>query len=157
MGDFFVKHFETLLPLAVRWAAEEEERILREGVPLSDEEIAHARQIGIEEPQRVRLLRVDAIPFPPHPLLKEASYAIRFFNTAPRGLTLHHGIFVRSDYWRDRALIAHELAHTAQYQRLGGILPFLRKYLFECATIGYDKAPMEQEAIATAARVCGSC
>jgi len=67
---------------------------------------------------------------------------------------LQYGIFIRLDCWRDRALIAHELVHTAQYERLGGILPFLRQYLFECVTIGYPEAPMEQEAIAVAARVC---
>ena len=49
----------------------------------------------------------------------------------------------------------HELAHTAQYERLGGILPFLREYLFECLTSGYSEAPMEQEANEVAARVCG--
>ncbi len=69
---------------------------------------------------------------------------------------MRHGIFIRSDCLRDRALIVHELAHTAQYERLGGILPFLRKYLFECLTTGYSEAPLEQEAISMADRVCGS-
>ena len=46
----------------------------------------------------------------------------------------------------------HELAHVTQYDRLGGILPFLRKYLFECLTMGYESAPLELEAIAVAAR-----
>jgi hypothetical protein len=46
--------------------------------------------------------------------------------------------------------------HTAQYERLGGIVPFLRKYLFECVTIGYPQAPMEQEAIRVAAQACGA-
>jgi hypothetical protein len=41
--------------------------------------------------------------------------------------------------------------HTAQYERLGGIEPFLRQYLRECLTIGYPEAPLEQEAIATIA------
>ena len=49
--------------------------------------------------------------------------------------------------------IAHELAHTEQYERLGGIEPFLRQYLSECLTIGYPAAPMEQEAIAAARRL----
>ena len=52
-------------------------------------------------------------------------------------------------------LIVHELAHSAQYERLGGILPFLRRYLFECLTVGYAAAPLEVEAIAVTARVCG--
>ena len=40
--------------------------------------------------------------------------------------------------------------------RLGGFEPFLRRYLFECLTIGYPEAPMEQEVIALTARICGS-
>jgi hypothetical protein len=51
-------------------------------------------------------------------------------------------------------LIVHELAHVAQYERLGGILPFLRKYLFECLTVGYAAAPLELEATAVTVRVC---
>jgi hypothetical protein len=151
-----VAQFETLLPLAAEWAAGQEQRILRDGVPLLDNEIVDARIAGIREPGRVRLLKVDSIPSPSHPMLKAACDATNFVPAAPRGLTLHYGIFVRSDCWRDRALIAHELVHTAQYERLGGILPFLREYLLECATIGYSEAPMEQEALATGARVCSS-
>ena len=151
---FLLKQFETLLPLAVKWASEQEQRILRDGVPLAEQEIVDARAVGVQAPDQVRLLQVKAIPSPGHPMLKIAQSAINLLAPTPRGLTLQHGIFVRADCWRDRALIVHELVHTAQYERLGGILPFLRKYLFECASVGYRKAPMEQEAIAVAARVC---
>ena len=34
---------ETLLPLAVEWAAAEEQRALREGVPVSEQEMADAK------------------------------------------------------------------------------------------------------------------
>jgi hypothetical protein len=146
--------FEELLPLAAEWAAEQEEWVLREGVPLSEQEVADAKALGVREPQRVRLLQVDAIPAPAHPMLSAAYNAINFLTATPRALTLQYGIFVRSDCWRDRFVIAHELAHTAQYQRLGGILPFLRGYLFQCATIGYREAPLEQEATDAAQRVC---
>jgi hypothetical protein len=151
---FILDRFETLLPLAAEWASEQERRILRDGVPLSEQEIVDAKAVGVQNPHHIRLLRVDAIPFPAHPMLKLARAAISLLASSPRGLTLQHGIFVRSDCWRDRSLIVHELVHTAQYERLGGIVPFLRKYLFECATIGYREAPMEQEANAIAARVC---
>ena len=143
-----------LLPLATKWAAEQEKRILRDGVQLSEQEIADARAAGVRDPEQVRLLQIKAIPSPRHPLLKIAQTAINLLTAAPRGLTLQHGIFIRSDCWRNRALIAHELVHTAQYERLGGIAPFLRKYLFECATTGYRKSPMEQEAISVADRIC---
>jgi hypothetical protein len=145
-----------LLPVAAKWASEQEHSILHGGVPLSEQEIVDAKAVGVLDPQRVRLLRVDAIPAPRHPMLRMAQSAINLFTSAPRGLTLRHGIFIRSDCWRDRALIVHELVHTAQYERLGGIVPFLRKYLFECATVGYRKSPMEQQAVAMTESICAS-
>ena len=145
--------FDTLLPLAVQWATEQEQRILREGVPLSEREIADAKAVGVREPQRVRLLQVAKIPRPSDPQLAAAADAIQFLSPATRGLTLNYGIFIQSDCWRERLLIIHELVHTAQYEQLGGILPFLRKYLFECITIGYPEAPMEKAAIEMAAQL----
>lgn len=146
---------EQLLPLATQWAAHQERRVLCEGVRLSELEMADAKAIGVRNPDRVRLLRVDSVPVPVHPMVRAAAASINFLSAAPRGLALNYGIFIRADHWRDRALIAHELVHTAQYQRLGGILPFLQTYIYQCATVGYPHAPLEAEAIATAARVCG--
>jgi hypothetical protein len=151
-----LNRLEDLLPLAAQWATELERRVLCEGVPLSKTEIADAKAIGVRNPERVRLLRVETIPVPAHPMLRAAAASINFLTSSPRGLALDYGIFVRADHWRDRQLIAHELVHTAQYQRLGGIVPFLQTYIFQCATVGYSNAPLELEAVATAARVCGS-
>jgi len=151
-----LQQLEELLPLAAQWVAEQERRVLCEGVHLSKIELADAKVIGVRNPERVRLLRVETIPVPAHPMLRAAAASINFLTAAPRGLALDYGIFVRADCWRDRSLIAHELAHTAQYQRLGGIVPFLQTYIFQCATVGYANAPLELEAIATAARVCST-
>jgi hypothetical protein len=153
-SESLLAQFDALLPLAAAWATEQEEKILRDGVPLSEKEFGDARAIGVQSPDRVRLLKVETIPRPSQPQLKAACDAIDFLTPATRGLTLGYGIFIRSDCWRDRLLVVHELAHVAQYERLGGILPFLRRYLFECLTIGYAAAPLEQEAIAATARVC---
>jgi hypothetical protein len=76
-----------------------------------------------------------------------------FVHTA--GLTLNHGIFIRADHWRDRRLVAHELVHVAQYERFGGIRPFLKAYFRECLVPGYPLGSLEQEAIQTAARLGG--
>ena len=147
---------EELLPLAAQWATTQQQRVLCEGVPLSKHELADAKAIGVQDPERVRLLRVEAVPVPADPTLRAAAASINFLTAAPRGLALNYGIFVRNDHWRDRTLIAHELVHTAQFQRLGGILPFLQTYIFQCATVGYSNAPLELEAVATAARVCSA-
>ena len=149
-----IEKIEQLLPLAAEWATAQERRVLCQGVPLSKTELADARAIGVRNPERVRLLCVDSIPMPVHPMLQAAASSMQFLTGSPRGLALEYGIFVRTDQWRDRALIAHELVHTAQYQRLGGILPFLQTYIAQCATVGYPNAPLELEANATAARVC---
>ena len=149
-----INQLEEFLPLAVHWATDQERRVLCEGMGLSEIEMTDAKAIGVRNPERVRLLRVDSIPVPAHPMLRAAAASINFLTAAPRGLALENGIFIRADHWRDRALIAHELVHTAQFQRLGGILPFLQTYIFQCATVGYPNAPLELEAIATAARIC---
>jgi len=152
--ESLLAQFEELLPLAVAWAGEEEQEILSQGVPLLKQEMAAAFAVGVREAWRVRVLQVETIPRPSQPQLRAACDAIDFLTPATRGLTLGSGIFIRSDCWRDRSLILHELAHVAQYERLGGILPFLRRYLFECLTVGYSAAPLEQEAIAVTAHVC---
>ncbi len=155
--EVLLTQFERLLPLAARWVEALETRILREGVPLSEQGIADAGALGVQAPERVRLLALARAPIPSDLTLKTAVAAIRFLTPTTCGLALRHGIFIRSDWWGDRRLVAHELAHTAQYERLGGIEPFLRRYLYECLTIGYPAAPMEQEAIVAASRldVCG--
>src|SRR5689334_3795760 len=155
LQESLLSQFETPLSLATAWAIEQEQEILRDGVPLSKKEIHDARAIGVQNPNHVRLLQVEAIPRPSQPQLKAACDAIDFLAPATRGLTLGCGIFIRSNCWGDRLLVVHELAHVAQYERLGGILPFLRKYLFECLTMGYAASPLELEAIAAAARICG--
>jgi hypothetical protein len=150
-----IDQLELVLPLAAEWASEQERQILLEGEPLSGSELADAKVVGVRHAERVRVLPVEAIPSPSHPILKAACEQIELLPSAPTGLTLQYGIFVRGDCRQDRHLVVHELVHTAQYERLGGILGFLREYLFECATFGYGEAPLEQEAVEVAARICG--
>jgi len=147
------EQFKILLPLAAAWAEEQEGIILRDGVPLTEPQMADARTLGISQPNRVRLLNVATIPAPEEPSLKAAVQATQLITPRTAGLTLRYGIFIRSDFWGDRRLIVHELVHTSQYEKLGGFLPFLQEYLHQCITIGYPAAPMEQEAIKMAARI----
>jgi hypothetical protein len=144
------------LPLACAWAEEQEQLILGKGVGLNEAQMGDARCIGIAAPERVRLLQVDEIPLPEHPGLCDAAKATGLLSPATAGLTLHFGIFIRSSFWSTRDLVAHELVHVRQYEQFGGFAPFLRQYLWECVTLGYTKAPLEQEAIAVAEEICVS-
>lgn len=155
MSAFTFEQFRALLPLASQWAQEQEQTILRHGATLSLAEADDARAIGVMHPGRVRLLKVEHIPIPDHPSLRAASEATQLISPLTGGLTVRYGIFIRADWWRERRLIVHELVHTSQYERLGGFEPFLQQYLFECLTLGYPDAPMEQEAIETTAREVG--
>ena len=148
------EQFQVLLPLACAWAEDHERIILRDGSPLADSQVADARKAGVVKPELVKLLGVPEVPIPDHPVLRAAAEATQMITPRTGGLTLRYGIYIRSDLWDNRRLVFHELVHTSQYERLGGFRPFLEQYLYECITIGYPAAPMEQEAIITTAKLC---
>ncbi|CAN5828498.1 hypothetical protein BH09VER1_BH09VER1_42190 [soil metagenome] len=142
-----------VLPLATRWAEREEQRILQHGVPLSESSLSDARSMGVSYPNRIRLLKVDCVPAPQNPLLRWAGRQTGLISPATAGMALRYGIFIRSDCWNNRHIIAHECAHTAQYERLGSLSAFLAQYLRECLLVGYPAAPLEQEAIERCAAI----
>lgn len=143
-----------LLPIAVAWVRRQERLILRCGVPLNRRQLTDASAAGVTQPERVRLLRVAAIPASRLRGLAVVAQKLGLLSPHTSGLTAGYGIFIREDFWNHRALLVHEFAHTAQYERLGGIKPFLRKYLHECLVDGYPLGPMEREAAAAARRIC---
>ena len=144
-----------MLPPGVAWLAWQERRILAEGVPLDADGLADARALGIAAPERVRVLCLPRLPLPDNRLVRALALRTGVLATGTVGLSARYGIFLREPHGGDRLLLAHELAHTRQYERLGGLRPFVRQYLRECLTVGYWQAPMEWEAIEAAATLCG--
>jgi len=145
-----------IVPAAAAWVWQRERAVLRKGVLLSAAQNADARALGVRHPERVRLHRVTAITTFEHPLLVPLAWATRFAFAQVLGLTLRYAILIQNDRWGDRELVAHELAHVAQYERFGGIAPFLSAYLRECLDAGYPFGPLEQEAVREAARIAAS-
>ncbi len=144
-----------MLPAACAWIAGQERRILATGVPLTPAQLADARALGVAHPERVRVLCLPRIPLPTNPLVRRLGLWTGVLSMQTRGLSARYGIFIRTPPGLDRGLLAHELVHTRQYEQLGGIRPFLRRYLHECLTVGYAAADMEWEAIDAAIRLCG--
>ena len=70
-------------------------------------------------------------------------------------MALGHGIYLEAAQGDRPSLVAHELVHVLQYERLGGTWPFLRDYLHQCLAEGYWNAPMEIEARQRAAELAG--
>ncbi len=145
---------QALLPLATDWVAKQEKEILSLGEPLSDQLLADASAIGVQHPERVRILHVDEIPQPENTLLRNAARAMNFLTPATLGMALRYGILVNNEMIGGRELLVHELVHTAQYERFGSIAAFLQQYLYECISVGYENAPLEIEAVETAAAIC---
>lgn len=154
MKETILAQFDDLLPLACAWVETQEQFICENGVALNASQIQDAKEIGITHPNRVRLLSVEQIPAPTNPLLAMAAQEFGLLTPFTIGLSLRYGIFIRADQWGKRSLVVHELVHTWQYERLGGIAPFLRQYLLECVTIGYPLNALEQEAIALENKIC---
>lgn len=147
--------FDECVRRAVSWIGEQEERARRHGVPLDEHEATIARQAGVRAVQRVRLLPVDRMPMPGDAFLQSAMQSTGFWLHGARGLTLGHAILLLGSpgdaastcagSWREQVLIAHELVHVAQAERLG-LEAFLRLYFEQCLSVGYDNAPLEREA-----------
>jgi hypothetical protein len=148
------EEFEILLLLASAWVEECERAVLRDGVLLDEVQVNDALAAGVAHPKRVRLLKVPQVPLPEHPALLKLCESTRAITLHTRSLSARYGILVKADHWGERELIVHELVHTSQFERLGGIRPFLQQYLQECLTVGYPQGPMEQEAILTASKIC---
>jgi hypothetical protein len=113
-----------------------------------------AKSVGVKYPERVRIYEVPQIPIPKHPILRAAAEATQLISPATIGISLRYGIFIHNNHSEDRYTIVHELVHTMQCEKFGGLYPFLKKYLWECIEIGYPEAPLEQEAVRIASAVC---
>ena len=133
------------LPVATWWVTRQEQRILASGKELSAAEKKWAREVGVVDVEKVRLLFVREVPLPGSPLI---NYFARLFKypLSPIGLAARYGIYLNSESRNDPSLLVHELVHTAQYERLGGIREFLQLYMEQCMKDGYWNAEMEHEA-----------
>ena len=135
-----------VLPEARAYAAGHEAIILANGDPLSDQQIADARRIGVVHPENVRVLATDAIPMPTNVRLRQLMSEHGMTPGNLVGMTFGYGIYVLEPSVGNRHLLMHELAHVAQYERLGGIEPFMQEYMAQLLEFGYGDAPLEREA-----------
>jgi hypothetical protein len=124
----------------------EEAHVLRHGERLSAAEAALAQAAGVRDAARVRVLAAARVPSPLPLFLRRVVERLGLVSPHIAGMTLGHAIVLRADCRGDARLLAHELTHVAQYERLGGITGFLRPYLRECAWPGYPRGPLETEA-----------
>ena len=134
-----------LMPKAIAWAEARSAEITASGVPLTNLEMRLAHLVGVQEPERVRILQVRAIPQPQDPELRQAVVATGLLGPNTIGLTLGYGIYIVAGHSSNR-LVSHECRHVYQYEIAGSIRNYLPAYLAEIASDGYEAAPLEMDA-----------
>lgn len=135
-----------MIPRIVRWAEEVAKRALSQGAPLSSEWRSVAREVGVRNPAKVRILIVDAIPLPEGVALSAAAGRAGISAERAGAMTVGHAILVLRGQEGERSLLRHELRHVAQYEAAGGIAAFLAVHLPQLALHGYEDAPFERDA-----------
>jgi hypothetical protein len=160
-----------LLPATLSLLQAAEQAAMVHGRVLTPVEMQIARRLGVVEPERVRVLVTPVLPSWMAPDLMAKATAAgdagtdnsdssnadanraqpqRRFGIA--GLTAGHGILIGIRHANNPRVLAHELAHVAQYERLG-MRAFALRYLTELLSVGYFRAPLELEADAEMRRV----
>jgi hypothetical protein len=62
-----------LLPLAIQWAEDRSREVSIAGVSLNAYQTHSARRVGVQKPERIRIVSVQTMPLPDHPALRAAA------------------------------------------------------------------------------------
>lgn len=137
-----------VLPQYIEWAAGMEEAGLRAGQALDEQPLAIARELGIKNPEKVRIIVVDEVPFPHDKLLlKLVGEALGFVGEGivNNAQVFGYSIYVRKGYELNTPRLAHELVHVQQIER-SSLKQVITQHFSDLATYGYEKSPLEVEA-----------
>lgn len=134
-----------LLPKAIDGAKKQEKRAKEVGFPLQETLFPVARQVGVQQPESIRLMLAESLPRPEDPELQEAAEQTGLLGPGMVGLTLGYAIFIVNGHETVR-LVSHECRHVYQYEQYGSIDEFLPVYLGQIVAYGYNNAPLEVDA-----------
>jgi len=137
-----------LLPQYIAWAYETDRKGLEFGVPLEDQSLQLATDIGIVHPEKVRIVYIDEVPFPYENFaLKVLGEALGFVGEGiiNDAQAFGYSIYVRNGYELDKPKLAHELVHVLQIER-SDLDAVITQHFSDLAKYGYDNAPLEVEA-----------
>lgn len=130
-----------ILDYLTGWVARHQRHILSKGERLTLEQKKALSDVGIVDLDKIRVCYVDQVPLPSQDRIGKA------FGDDALALCLNHGIYIRKDAKDVVALLRHEVTHTFQYYRYGGIRNFLAEYIRQFKQHGYDRMPLEREAV----------
>ena len=113
-----------VLPKAITWAEDQYALIAQSGHPLTDLQLAVAKNVGVVHPERIRVAEVSCLPQPEDPELRDVALATELFGTCLAGMTIGYGIYVCQGY-ASFDFLSHEFRHVQQYEKAGSIAAFL--------------------------------
>jgi hypothetical protein len=136
-----------IIGMVGRWAEETEMVGLRAGIRLKGEGKLIATRAGVKSLGLVRVVYCDALPVPSNNALYQLGRQLGVFADTHIGLTIGHAVFLkRGPELRDNGILAHELMHVAQVERLGGLWGFVTTYFDQVVEKNYFDSPLEIEA-----------
>lgn len=134
-----------VVPQAIDWVEVQAAHVAKVGVPLTELGVKIAREVGVRQPERIRIEFVDEFPLPDEQPLRDAAVHTGLFGPNMAGITFGHSVLIRRGKESDR-LFRHEFRHIQQYEQYGSIGAFLQEYLRQIAEVGYEEAPLELDA-----------
>ena len=134
-----------LFPRALTWFKTVEAEYCGQGRALSLDEIKEAYRLGVAKPEAVRVVILEAFPMPTDRELRAEAQRFGYGGPKEGGRTVGYVIMLKPQVAHNPTVLAHELVHVSQVDRLGreGLL---RRYLIEMAVVGYACSPLELEA-----------
>jgi hypothetical protein len=82
---------EHLLPLACQWARDQQDIILARGAALTPQHVSDARQAGVQDCSRIRVLVVERLPVSDNQLLADVARGRNIVTAATRGAGIGYG------------------------------------------------------------------
>ncbi len=128
-----------LMPKAIKWYGDVAQSLSHKGRELTQAEKKQAKQLGVKNPDSVRVVILDKFP---EPNKNEVN------NSHAEGARAMGNIIMLKPHLKDNStVLCHELVHIAQKDRLG-LKGFLKQLALELKVLGYSKSSLENEAYA---------
>lgn len=134
-----MKKVDSLMPLAMKWYNEVAKSLYSKGRILTPAEKKQAKQLGVKNPDAIRVVILDKFP--------EPSGHIANNNHIEGARAMGNIIMIKPHLKNDSVVLCHELVHVAQKDRMG-LRNFLKQIALENHILGYSKSLLENEAYA---------
>ena len=141
-SDALKKKIEPYIEPSIAWVYENETNAFENGVALTNEEKRIAKEIGVRDADKVRVVYVDTFPFPKNQFLAEFADIHGFDSPQLAGMTYRYGIYIRHGHG---FILPHKLVHVRQFEEMG-VQRFMERYFLELTVMGYRDAPLEVKA-----------